>query len=56
LSGDMRLVLRKIQVSCLYVQLVRPLIKLALRGYEISRKLFYPSVVAERVLKLLVKS
>jgi len=29
--------------------------KLALRGYEISRKLFYPSVVAERVLKLLVK-
>lgn len=30
--------------------------KLALRGYEISRKLFYPSVVAERVLKLLVKS
>ena len=29
---------------------------LALRGYEISRKLFYPSVVAERILKLLLKS
>ena len=27
--------------------------KLATRGYEVSRKLFYPSLVAERILKLL---